>query len=184
MQKPSTKIKRKVSKTTGIPTTSSGRKRKAQKAATCGGCLIPIIGLIAVVFMATIAGCSAVSSNQTESTAVTTAKATEKTTEALTTAESPKETAEIAPVDYETVSTSEYARDGKKCIGYRVYVPDKDATDEQLLDIYSKVTNDAYYLHTVWIYFDRKEAEGGLASATIEETSKGVTPTTVERSGW
>lgn len=58
MQKPSTKIKRKVSKTTGIPTSSSGRKRKAQKSATGGGCIIPVIVIITMLIAALSVGCS------------------------------------------------------------------------------------------------------------------------------
>lgn len=122
MQKPSTKIKRKVSKTTGIPTTSSGRKRKAQKAAAGGGCLIPIIGLIAVVSMTAIVGCSAgsSSSNQTESTAATTVKATEKPTEASTTAapttkkptEPPTEKKTEKPTEPPTEKQTEKPTDG------------------------------------------------------------------------
>jgi hypothetical protein len=58
MQKPSTKVKRKISKTTGIPTSSSGKKRKAQKAATGGGCLIPIILIMIIVTSMIVVGCS------------------------------------------------------------------------------------------------------------------------------
>lgn len=36
IKKPSTKIKRKISKITGIPTTKSGRKNKLRKIMTCG----------------------------------------------------------------------------------------------------------------------------------------------------
>lgn len=54
IKKPSTKIKRKISKVTGIPTTKAGRKNKARKIMTCGlvtmsalslmiGCLIAAI---------------------------------------------------------------------------------------------------------------------------------------------
>lgn len=45
-----TKAKRKIAKATGIPTTKSGRQRKAGKILTGGGCLIPILlTLIAVI---------------------------------------------------------------------------------------------------------------------------------------
>ena len=63
MQKPKTTIKRKVSKTTGIPTTSSGRKRKAQKAVTGGGCLMPVLIVLAIISTAIIAGCSMMKNN-------------------------------------------------------------------------------------------------------------------------
>jgi len=36
-------IKRKISKTTGIPTTKSGRQRKIGKTITGGGCLVSIL---------------------------------------------------------------------------------------------------------------------------------------------
>lgn len=58
MQKPSTQIKRKVSKTTGVPTTKSGQKRKAQKAATGGGCLISVILVFTIIVSMITVGCS------------------------------------------------------------------------------------------------------------------------------
>lgn len=45
------KVKRKISKMTGIPTTRSGRKAKARRMMT-GGCLLPVLcflGLIASI---------------------------------------------------------------------------------------------------------------------------------------
>lgn len=181
-----TNAKRKVAKATGIPTTKSGRQRKVGKAATGGGCLIPIISILIIITTLLIVGCSSAKKEEQP----TTEKATEQTTIVVTTEEPTTEepTTEIVtapPIDWEQVNTSEYVRDGKKCIAYRVYVEDKEATDAQLLDVYkSVISKDSYYLHTVWIYFDRNEAEGGLASATIEETQKGTMPTKVERSGW
>lgn len=89
MQKPKTTIKRKVSKFTKIPTTSSGRKRKAQKAVTGGGCLMPVLIVLAIISTAIIAGCSAGNKAHTEKTTseiITTAiPTTEKPTEAPTT---------------------------------------------------------------------------------------------------
>lgn len=45
-----TKVKRKISRVTGIPLTKSGRQRKIGKLVTCGGCVLPIllIGLCVV----------------------------------------------------------------------------------------------------------------------------------------
>ena len=44
-----TKVKRKVSKATGIPLTKSGRQRKVGKIITGGGCLLPVIlGCVAI----------------------------------------------------------------------------------------------------------------------------------------
>lgn len=44
-----TAAKRKISKTTGIPITKSGRQRKVGKMMTGGGCLIPILSIISVL---------------------------------------------------------------------------------------------------------------------------------------
>lgn len=43
-----TKAKRKIAKATGIPTTKSGRQRKAGKIMT-GGCLIPILSVTLIL---------------------------------------------------------------------------------------------------------------------------------------
>lgn len=43
------KVKRKISKVTRIPTTRSGRRTKAMRIATGGGCLIPMILMISAV---------------------------------------------------------------------------------------------------------------------------------------
>ena len=44
-----TKAKRKIAKATGIPTTKSGRQRKAGKIMTGGGCLIPIMSVALIL---------------------------------------------------------------------------------------------------------------------------------------
>ena len=44
-----TKIKRSISRATGIPTTKSGRKAKARRIMTGGGCLLPILATLAAV---------------------------------------------------------------------------------------------------------------------------------------
>ncbi len=46
-----TKAKQKISRTTGIPMTKSGRQRKVGKAVVGGGCLIPVISVAAVLIM-------------------------------------------------------------------------------------------------------------------------------------
>lgn len=43
------KARRKISKITKIPTTRSGRRSKAMRIATGGGCLIPMLLMISVV---------------------------------------------------------------------------------------------------------------------------------------
>lgn len=45
----STKIKRKIAKTSGIPTTKSGRKQKMRRMLTGGGCLLPVLTVICIV---------------------------------------------------------------------------------------------------------------------------------------
>jgi hypothetical protein len=49
-----TNVKRKVAKATGIPTTKQGRRNKARRILTGGGCLVPIMIPI-LVFTAAIA---------------------------------------------------------------------------------------------------------------------------------
>jgi hypothetical protein len=46
-----TNAKRKISKTTGIPLTKSGRQRKVGAVMTGGGCMIPIVSLLGIVTM-------------------------------------------------------------------------------------------------------------------------------------
>lgn len=47
MQRPSTKIKRKIAKATGIPTTKSGRKAKLRRACL-PSCTLPIAVIAAI----------------------------------------------------------------------------------------------------------------------------------------
>lgn len=53
-----TRMKRKISRATGIPLTKSGRQRKLGKILTGGGCLIPtacfllaVCGLVAIILL-------------------------------------------------------------------------------------------------------------------------------------
>ena len=46
-----TKTKQSFSRKTGIPLTKSGRQRKIGKIATGGGCLIPIVLIISLIFL-------------------------------------------------------------------------------------------------------------------------------------
>jgi hypothetical protein len=41
-----TRAKQRISRTTGIPLTSSGRQRKVGQVVTGGGCLLPLGGLL------------------------------------------------------------------------------------------------------------------------------------------
>ncbi len=73
-----TNAKRKVAKKTGIPTTKSGRQRKVGKAATGGGCLLPVFVVTALICAVIVAGCS--STEETSATQPTTVKTTKAVT--------------------------------------------------------------------------------------------------------
>lgn len=79
---------------------------------------------------------------------------------------------------WDIVSTSNYVRNGQKCIGYRVYISNSYATDESMKDIFTYLTKqDGYYLHTVWYYHTRSNANGtNSADSIMEETSPGQIP--------
>lgn len=87
------------------------------------------------------------------------------------------------PVELHTVSHSEYARDGKLCILYRVYtdVSKDELTEDVLIASYRtfiKKNNDNYYLHDIMVYSSSDMADGtnSFDIAEIEELSKGATP--------
>lgn len=92
-------------------------------------------------------------------------------------------TACSSKINYETVSTSTYVNDGELCESYRVYVEDKNVSDDQLKDLLKWVVHDndndgKYYYHTVWVYFDKSKASGSdPAEITVEETNKFKDPT-------
>ncbi len=84
-------------------------------------------------------------------------------------------------VDFQLVSQSEYIRDGKKCILYRVYADREELTEEELaasFNAFVKKQNDSYYLHDVMLYSSKDMAEGGNAFdvAEMEEMSEGSAP--------
>lgn len=80
-------------------------------------------------------------------------------------------------VTYQVISQQEYARDGKKCMGYRVFVSGRPSYSDAKA-IFEEVTDDSYYLHTVWLFLSKNDASGsGTANWTMEEVTKGVTPT-------
>ena len=47
-----TRMKRKVSRATGVPLTKSGRQRKVGRMVSGGGCMLPVVG----VFLAILVG--------------------------------------------------------------------------------------------------------------------------------
>lgn len=80
--------------------------------------------------------------------------------------------------DWEIVSSQEYVRDGKQCMGYRIYVSSSYGSTQVYRDIFSYVvSNDNYYLHTVWIYGTHKSANGSSsADYILEEKFSGDIP--------
>ena len=87
----------------------------------------------------------------------------------------------VQPVDFQCVSQSEYVRDGKKCVLYRVCTDKEGLSKEELIvsfKAFIKKQNDDYYLHDVMLYSSRDIAEGGDAFdvAEMEELSKGSAP--------
>lgn len=52
-----TKLKRKISKATHIPTTKSGRKTKARRVMTGGGCLMSSVSIFIAVSTLIFTGC-------------------------------------------------------------------------------------------------------------------------------
>lgn len=87
----------------------------------------------------------------------------------------------VQPVDFQYVSQSEYVRDGKKCVLYRVCTDQEGLSKEELavsFKAFLKKQNDDYYLHDVMLYSSRDIAEGGDAFdlAEMEELSKGSEP--------
>jgi glucose/arabinose dehydrogenase len=80
--------------------------------------------------------------------------------------------------DWEIVSTQDYVRDGRKCIGYRIYVDRDYASTRVFKNIFSYVTDDdGYYLHTVWIYYFSSMADGShSADYILEQTRQGELP--------
>ncbi len=74
--------------------------------------------------------------------------------------------------DWEIISTEDYVRDGKKCIGYRIYVNRDYGSEEIYKDIFSYVTDDGYYLHTVWIYNIKSMANGSYSADYILEQTR------------
>jgi len=64
-------------------------------------------------------------------------------------------------VDYTICSTSEYASNGHKAIGYRVSVS-KSASRSELEEVFEAITDgDGYKNHTVWFYSTSSKATGG-----------------------
>lgn len=79
---------------------------------------------------------------------------------------------------WEVISTSEYVRNNKKCMGYRVYLSESK-TSEEKQEIFEEITNhSSYYLHTVWFYSTKSGASGSGSydMGMMEQTYKGEKP--------
>lgn len=79
--------------------------------------------------------------------------------------------------DYNNVSNSEYSRDGKKCISYRVSIS-PDVSDDELTAVFNEVCKDDYYLHTVFFYSSDEKADGSdtYDVAMLEENTPDSSP--------
>ena len=117
--------------------------------------------------------------------ALTACSSSNEKDEATATPETTPDATEEAIVEvnkFTVVSQSEYARDGKKCILYRVYPENTDnLTESDLLNSYNALMdelNDGYYLHEVMVYSVPENADGSdiWDIADIEETEQGKAP--------
>lgn len=80
-------------------------------------------------------------------------------------------------IKWEIISTQDYVRHNKKCLGYRVYINTRRASNAQYSSIFEEITDDNKYLHTVWFYFSKSAADGsGQADITMEQVAEGITP--------
>lgn len=89
--------------------------------------------------------------------------------------------ADMGVTDFHVVTSSEYIRDGQKCIMYRVYADKEDMTEKELIASFDKLIrklHDGYYLHDVLVYSKKEYAYGAEAYdvANVEEIEKGQTP--------
>ena len=82
--------------------------------------------------------------------------------------------------DYAVESKSPYVRDSKECMAYRVIV-DSQISEEDMRLVYDEVTEDEYYLHTVWFYATEAEAEGPYTIGQLEEIEEGADPAFTRR---
>ena len=83
----------------------------------------------------------------------------------------------IKNAGWEIISSSYYTCDNERCIGYRVYLPADLWSNDDIRTVYRFVTDDDYYMHTVWFYRSKNAADGThSADATMEELRPGLTP--------
>lgn len=80
-------------------------------------------------------------------------------------------------IEWEIISTQDYVRNNKPCLGYRVYINTDRASTTQYDSIFKEITNDNKYLHTVWFYFSKSAADGSeIADVTMEQVAEGIIP--------
>lgn len=88
--------------------------------------------------------------------------------------------ADMGVTDFHIVNRTEYVRDGKLCILYRVTSDKENMTEQELIASFKKLIrkqHDGYYLHCVMVYSRREYAyTDGYDVANIEELKKGETP--------
>lgn len=63
---------------------------------------------------------------------------------------------------WEVISTQPYVRDGKECMGYRVYVS-RNVKDSNM-KIADTLSKDQYYQNTIWFYHSKEAASGSDAA--------------------
>ncbi len=82
-----------------------------------------------------------------------------------------------ADIAWEIISTQDYVRDNKECIGYRIYINTDKASEQQYRSIFQEITDDGKYLHTIWFYFSKSAADGsGEADVIMEQVTEGIIP--------
>lgn len=59
---------------------------------------------------------------------------------------------------WEVISTESYYRDGKECMGYRVYV--QGNANDSNREIANILSHDNYYQNTIWFYHSKEAANG------------------------
>lgn len=79
---------------------------------------------------------------------------------------------------WEVISKSEYVRDNKKCMGYRVYLSENKTYKEKQAIFEDITSHSSYYLHTVWFYSTKSGANGSgtYDMGMMEQTYKGEKP--------
>lgn len=86
----------------------------------------------------------------------------------------------VETIQYEVITEQDISFLNVKRMTFRVVV-EPTATDEQLLQVFSKIDPKDYDDVTMWFYKDRLEATGAYTVAMLERTSKGAKVTVKRR---